>query len=766
MWTVDQFALLYAHLVRILHVTPYASEAWAYGGIPRLAGALTRTLARRGHQVTVCTTDALEPSTRLGSGPTQTIDGVVQHAFRNLSNHLAYHQQLFLPLGLARYLRDHAGDFDVAHLHACRNFPGVIAARALRRAGIPYVLAPNGTAPIIERRKAAKRAFDVLFGHRVLQGAARVIAVTPSEREQLCDVGVDRSVIDLIPNPIDLDEFDPCVPPGRFRQRFNLPTERLVMFLGKQTPRKRVDLLTRAFATLRRTEAHLVIAGNEMGVGARLRSLARDLGIETRTHFTGLLRGRERLEALADADVVVYPSDHEVFGLVPLEALLSGSPVIVADDCGCGEVVNAVGGGLVTRLGDVDALARGIERVLEAPSAWRAAAVQAAARVRELYGHEVVTARVEDLYRSVVAQSSSVFSRPMDALTPVSFVVPVHNGALWLRETLRAILAQSDGRAMEVIVVDDQSSDGSAAIAREFESDWPVHVIAGPGRGAAAAINAGVRAARFPIICQVDQDVLLQPNWLRLVTSELADAKVGAVQGYYETDPRGSIFARVMGLDLEHRYAAIAGRETTHVCTGNTAYCAEALHRAGLFDESLGYGYDNDMSYRLREAGYRLAFCRAARSRHQWREGLIGYLVQQYGFGYGRLDLVAKHPSRVAGDSVSPAGMMAHPLLMLVALTALFCAPWLAVTGTASRPLVLGGMAIVAGLSMERLAAGVQIAWRLRDLTGLLFAPVHLVRDLAWVVAIVTWLGRRLLGQPSRPQDSMLARPKASMRVR
>ncbi|MGH9386944.1 MAG: glycosyltransferase [Vicinamibacterales bacterium] len=773
--------------MRILHVTPYAAEAWAYGGIPRAAGALTRTLARRGHEVTVCTTDAGEPSARLGSGvpttpwqwysraQTRTIDGVVQHVFPNLSNHLAYQQQLFLPIGLASYLHRHASDFDVAHLHACRNVPGVLAARALRRAGVPYVLAPNGTAPIIERRRATKRAFDLLFGHRVLHGATRVLAVTRAEREQLRNLGVDPDAIAEVPNPVDLDEFATPVPSGRFRHRLDLTNTPLVMFLGRQTPRKRVDVLARAFAALRPADAHLIIAGNEMGAGSTLHALVRELGIDRRTHFTGLLRGRERLEALADADVVVYPSDHEVFGLVPLEALLSGSPVIVADDCGCGEVVGAIGGGLVTPLGDVDALARAIHLVLETPSVWRAAAAQAAARVRATYGHEVVTERVEELYQSLVrssrssvcgSESSSITSAepqvpsPESALAPVSFVVPVHNGAAFIRETLLAIFAQADGRVMEVIVVDDGSSDDSAEMARSVAAGrpWSLRVISGPGRGAAAAVNAGVRAARFPIICQVDQDVLIGPDWLRLLTAELGDSSVGAVQGYYETDPNGSIFARVMGLDLEHRYAAVDDGETNHVCTGNTAYRADALKRVGPFDESLGYGYDNDMSYRLRQAGYHLSLCRAARSRHQWREGLIGYIIQQYGFGYGRLDVVAKHPTRVAGDSVSPAGMMAHPVLMLTALVAFLSLPLLAMTTTPLEPFVLGGTVIVAGLSLERLAAGIQAGCRSRDVAALLFAPVHLVRDVAWVAAIVTWLVRRTLGQRSRPQNSMRRR--------
>src|SRR5437870_5517111 len=105
----------------------------------------------------------------------------------------------------------------------------------------------------------------------------------------------------------------------------------------------------------------------------------------------------------------------------------------------------------------------------------------------------------------------------------VSFVVPVHNGAVWIRETLDAIVAQADGRPMEIIVVDDGSRDGSAEILHQLAAHWPLRVLAGERRGAAAAINVGAREARFPIVCQVDQDVVIGPGWMRRLTAELDD---------------------------------------------------------------------------------------------------------------------------------------------------------------------------------------------------------------------------------------------------
>jgi glycosyltransferase involved in cell wall biosynthesis len=398
--------------VRILHITPFGPDAWGYGGIARVAGTLAAGLARRGHQVTVCTTDACDDAGRLAAPhpgsrflawpPRRIADGVELRVFPNLSNRLAYHLQGFVPLGLGRYLRHHARDFDVAHLHACRNLPGAVGARHLRRAGVPYVLAPNGTAPRIERRRFAKRIFDAAMGHRIMHGASRVLAVSDVERRQLTGLGVNPSVIRLIPNPIDLDELTPPIARSVFRQRRGLAPGPIVLFLGKITPRKRLDVLVHAFARLHRSDSQLVVAGNDMGGAADARALVASLGIEARTVFTGLLQGRERLEALADAEVLVYPSGDEIFGLVPLEALLCGTPVVVADDSGCGDVVRGVGGGQVVPLGDADAVSRAIDAVLTSSLEWRAAASVAAARVRTIYAPDVVSAELEQMYVEMI----------------------------------------------------------------------------------------------------------------------------------------------------------------------------------------------------------------------------------------------------------------------------------------------------------------------------------------------------------------------------
>jgi len=332
--------------LRVLHVSPVAGDAWGYGGLSRVADALARGLAARGHHVTLCTTDACDATHRLRArprygrrhdAPPPPMTGDIDvRVFPNVSNWLAYRQG-FVPLGLRRYLERHAATFDVAHLHACRNLPGAIAARCLDTRHIPYVLAPNGTAPNLERRRLAKGVFDGLLGTRVIARASRVMAVTEAERRQLIALGVAAERIAVVPNPVAIDEFEPPLARGRWRQRLNIEGP-LVAYLGTLMPRKRVEILIRACAGLP-AETTFVVAGNDLGSEAAIRGVAREVGVHDRTRFTGLITGRARLELLADADVVVYPSRHEVFGLVPLEALLAGTPVVVANDSGCGEIV-------------------------------------------------------------------------------------------------------------------------------------------------------------------------------------------------------------------------------------------------------------------------------------------------------------------------------------------------------------------------------------------------------------------------------------------
>ena len=359
---------------------------------------------------------------------------------------------------------------------------------------------------------------------------------------------------------------------------------------------------------------------------------------------------------------------------------------------------------------------------------------------------------------AMVQKQDSAKAQPrMDG---VSYVIPVRNGRQWLADVIAAITAQRYGGPVEIVVVEDGSSDGSRELLEGMRAERRIRLLDGERRGAAAAMNLGIRAASHPLIAQVDQDVVLDQGWLERLTAAVNEPTVAAAQGHYVAAPDAGLWSRVMALDLRQRYSTLQNERTDHVCTGNSVYRASALAEVGLFDETLGYGYDNDMSYRLMQAGNTLAFRADATSTHHWREGLIDYARQQYGFGYGRLDLVAKHRHRVGGDNVSRWTMMLHaPLMAMVCLLALLAAV-LAIAGQPASAPALAALTLLAGLSAERLIAGVRAAVAYKDSRALLFVPIHLVRDLAWAAAIAVWLLRRLRGEQPRPIDSM--RPRSA----
>lgn len=340
----------------------------------------------------------------------------------------------------------------------------------------------------------------------------------------------------------------------------------------------------------------------------------------------------------------------------------------------------------------------------------------------------------------------------------VSFVIPVRNGERWLDAVLDAVLAQDRGAAgIEVLLVEDGSDDRSAEIAAGRSDDPRIRVLPGPRRGAAAAVNLGFRQAAGRIVCQVDQDVVLDEGWLTAILPAFADDRVAAVQGVWVADLAAPPLVRIATYDVLHRWERVPDGITDHVCTGHTAYRASAVAEVGLLDESMGYGYDNDLSYRLGAAGYRLRLCRHATSVHQWRRGLCSYLRQQYGLGYGRLEVVNRHPDRLRGDRVSGPGMILHVPAMLAVLAGAASGAWAAAFGGPLEPSVVAA-GLLAALAAERSVAAVRPALRHRDPSALLMVPLHLLRDVVWVGATLTWAGRRLLGTASRPEHSMRAR--------
>ena len=391
--------------LRILMVVPYFYPAWAYGGIPRLAYGLGRALIERGHEVTVVTTDALDRTSRSSAGR-EEIEGLVVYRLPNLSNRLAYDHQLFLPRGAAALLRREVEAADVIHLHGFWHLLNNATVSALKGHSRPVVMTPNGTLPILERKQGIKRVWDAVLGRPVRKAVDRWIAVSRSEVNQFARAGIGQEKVQLIFNGLDLGEFEALPESGQFRSSQNLGDAPLVLYLGKLTPRKGVDHLVEAMARLQTSGATLVVAGNDMGVGAAMMRRSERLGLGTRVRFVGLLTGDERLAALADADLLVYPSTDEIFGLVPFEGLLCGTPAVVSDDCGCGELVAKARAGELVRYGRPDALARAIDGLLTDEARRRRMVARGKEFVSSHFGWSRIALQTEAVYKSALRERS------------------------------------------------------------------------------------------------------------------------------------------------------------------------------------------------------------------------------------------------------------------------------------------------------------------------------------------------------------------------
>ncbi|MBI5049156.1 MAG: glycosyltransferase [Deltaproteobacteria bacterium] len=324
---------------------------------------------------------------------------------------------------------------------------------------------------------------------------------------------------------------------------------------------------------------------------------------------------------------------------------------------------------------------------------------------------------------------------------PVSIVIPMYNAERHVKNVLDAIFDQDYQGPVEVIVVNDGSRDRSLEIARTFQGRGGLTIIDQPNQGAVAATNNGFKAARYDIICSVDSDVVLHKDWLRKIMEEFDDPVVGTVQGYYKTPQGVSLWARMMGYDVEARYDSIPSKYVTQVCTGDTAYRKSAIEKTGLFDPAFKYGYDNDMSYRLQKAGYKLVFRKDALCDHYWKADFKGYIKQQYHSAYGRMQLIQKHRERIAGDSVSGIRMiMQAPLTLLcfILFVATACLPFTAYAYIGGY-FLFGAFGILGLILTDRFVFAVGVFRKQKDPTSLFLPLVHLLRNVVWCWAMLKW---------------------------
>lgn len=387
--------------MRILHVTPTYLPAWRHGGPVFAVHGLARALAERGHQVAVYTTDVHgEGRLDVPPGEAVALDGVEVRYFPVVFPRRLYHSP-----ALASALATKVEGFDLLHLHSLFLWPTFAAARIAERAGIPYLVAPRGmlVSELFRRRgRLRKNLWLRLVERRTLERAAGLHVTGAVEAAEAARFGLRLPPVYEVPNGIDPDEL--TLPEGASLSQSvqeALAPGPYLLYLGRLSWKKGLDRLVAALAHL--PTARLVVAGNdEEGLWPALAREAEAAGMADRLCYTGPVAGADKAALLRHARALVLPSYSENFGNVVLEAMAVGCPVVVTPQVGLAPVVAESGAGRVVE-GDPERLAATLEELLKDQEGRRRMGERGRQAVAEGFTWPVVAARMEEIYRQVLA---------------------------------------------------------------------------------------------------------------------------------------------------------------------------------------------------------------------------------------------------------------------------------------------------------------------------------------------------------------------------
>ena len=330
--------------MKILHVTPFFKPSWEAGGPPRSVYELARRQVKKGHHVTVFTTDGFKKRLDVEKNKPLDVEGIKTYYFRNLSLYMAGALNFTLPYYLPLVARKKIKEFDIIHIHEHRTFLAMVAHHYAHKYHLPYLLQPRGSAPKVNKNKL-KEIFDKIAGNDIVYHSCKILATSKMEQEQYKNYFplLDMDKVELLPNGIDLDTYKVLPAEGQFRKEYGIKKEeKIVLYLSRLYSTKGLDILIQSISEILEDKPfiRLVIAGPDDHYQDKLEEMISQLKIEDRVLITGPLYGKKKDEAYRDADIFVLPSQTESFGNVVVEAMASFNPVVVTRTCGVSEWLN------------------------------------------------------------------------------------------------------------------------------------------------------------------------------------------------------------------------------------------------------------------------------------------------------------------------------------------------------------------------------------------------------------------------------------------
>lgn len=300
-------------------------------------------------------------------------------------------------------------NYDLVELHTI--FSAIIfrAAQICRKAGVPYLVRPHGSLDPFDLKKHAR--LKALIGPRLvrplLAGAAGAVLTAPLEAERLETYG---AVIPRLVAPLPVILTDGAGDGLAFRRRHGIPENALVvLFMSRIDYKKGLDFLIPSIARLRRKHPLLrfVIAGSgDSQFLQRVRGWVSSEGIEDITKEVGFISGLDKQNALDSADVFALPSMNENFGIVLIEAMHCGLPLLISDEVYIHKDIQGAGAGLVCRP-EIGSVVAKLDELLGDGALRRRMGLAGRQLVAERYRPQAATDLLVATYREVLAKVRS-----------------------------------------------------------------------------------------------------------------------------------------------------------------------------------------------------------------------------------------------------------------------------------------------------------------------------------------------------------------------
>ena len=255
----------------------------------------------------------------------------------------------------------------------------------------------------------------------------------------------------------------------------------------------------------------------------------------------------------------------------------------------------------------------------------------------------------------------------------LSVIVPAYNEAIVINRTIASLLAQDYHGEMEIVVVDDGSSDATYAIARAQYADEPrVVIYAKVNGGKASALNYGIARARGEIVVGLDADTLFRPDTLRKLVAPLGDPDVGAVAGNAKVGNRINIITRwqaieyVVSQNLDRRAFSLLNCITV-VPGAVGAWRKSLVQQVGGFSEDT-LAEDQDLTLAIRRNGRSIAYADDAIAYTEAPDTFGGLAKQRFRWSFGTLQCMWKHRDALFRPRYGTLGMIAMPNVWLFQL--------------------------------------------------------------------------------------------------